>query len=86
MRREPTHAERRIWRLLRDRRLGACEFRRQESIGDYIADFVCFERKLVIELDGGQHAEKSEKSYDAKRDAWSARTDLRFCASGIMSC
>ena len=78
MRREPTEAERRMWRLLRDRRLGAFKFRRQEPIGRYIVDFVCFEQKLIIELDGGQHA---ESSYDQERDAWLASrgfTVLRF--------
>jgi very-short-patch-repair endonuclease len=67
MRREPTEAERRMWRLLRDRRLGGFKFRRQEQLGRYIVDFVCFERKLVIELDGAQHA---DSAYDAERDAW----------------
>jgi len=78
MRREPTEAERRMWRLLRDRRLGGFKFRRQEQLGRYIVDFVCFERKLVIELDGAQHA---DSAYDAKRDAWLRSRDffvLRF--------
>ncbi len=78
MRREPTEAERRMWRLLRDRRLGGFKFRRQEQLGRYIVDFVCFERKLVIELDGSQHA---ESAYDAERDAWLKSRDfvvLRF--------
>jgi len=78
MRREPTEAERRMWRLLRDRRLGGFKFRRQEQLGRYIVDFVCFERKLVIELDGSQHA---ESAYDAERDAWLRSRDfvvLRF--------
>jgi very-short-patch-repair endonuclease len=67
MRREPTEAERRLWRLLRDRRLGAFKFRRQEILGRYIVDFVCFDRRLIIELDGSQHA---ESAYDSERDAW----------------
>ena len=73
MRREPTEAERRMWRLLRDRRLGGFKFRRQEQLGRYIVDFVCFERKLVIELDGSQHA---DSAYDAERDAWLRSRDL----------
>jgi very-short-patch-repair endonuclease len=44
------------------------KFRRQESIGSYIADFVCFEKRIIIEVDGGQHAVEKEK--DATRDAW----------------
>jgi very-short-patch-repair endonuclease len=78
MRREPTEAERRMWRLLRDRRLGGFKFRRQEQLGRYIVDFVCFERKLIVELDGSQHA---ESAYDAERDAWLRSRDfsvLRF--------
>ncbi len=67
IRREPTESERRMWRLLRDRRLGSFKFRRQEQLGRYIVDFVCFERKLIVEGDGGQHA---ENAYDARRDAW----------------
>ena len=62
MRREPTEAERRMWRLLRDRHLGGFKFRRQEQLGRYIVDFVCFEQKLIVELDGSQHA---ESAYDA---------------------
>ena len=73
MRREPTEAERRMWRLLRDRRLGGFKFRRQEQLGRYIVDFVCFERKLVIELDGAQHA---DSAYDAERDAWLRSRDF----------
>ena len=78
MRREPTEAERRMWRLLRDRRLGGFKFRRQEQLGRYIVDFVCFEQKLIVELDGSQHA---ESAYDAERDAWLRSRDfivLRF--------
>jgi len=67
MRREPTEAEKRLWRLLRDRQLGAFKFRRQEPLGRYIVEFVCFERKLIVEVDGGQHA---DSAYDALRDAW----------------
>nr|WP_255556074.1 endonuclease domain-containing protein [Lysobacter sp. CJ11] len=50
-----TDAERLIWFHLRDRRMAGFKFRRQHPIGPYIADFVCFETQLVIELDGGQH-------------------------------
>ena len=53
MRRRPTAAERKLWLLLRDRRFVQYKFRRQVPIGSYIADFVCYESKLIIELDGG---------------------------------
>jgi very-short-patch-repair endonuclease len=55
MRREPTDAEAAMWRLLRDRRLSAFKFRRQVPFKNYILDFVCFEKRLVIEIDGSQH-------------------------------
>ncbi|EHQ99477.1 endonuclease domain-containing protein [Bradyrhizobium sp. WSM471] len=66
MRHEPTDAEAAMWRLLRDRRLSAYKFRRQAPIENYILDFVCFEKRLVIEIDGSQHAESQR---DAARDA-----------------
>ncbi|WP_409019772.1 endonuclease domain-containing protein [Brevundimonas vesicularis] len=66
MRREPAHYERMLWRLLRDRRLGEVKFRRQVVVGDYIADFLCFEHRLIIEADGGRH----EPGSDDERDAW----------------
>jgi len=54
-----------MWSLLRDRRLAGFKFRRQQIIGRFIVDFVCYRRKLIIELDGGQHFE--DKKYDDKR-------------------
>jgi very-short-patch-repair endonuclease len=66
MRREPTDAEAKMWRLLRDRRLSHLKFRRQAPFQNYILDFVCFEKRLVIEIDGSQHA-SSER--DAAREA-----------------
>jgi very-short-patch-repair endonuclease len=57
----------RIWLSLRDRRLGGYKFVRQETIGPYIADFVCRECKIIVELDGGQH---SENKRDRARDAF----------------
>jgi very-short-patch-repair endonuclease len=55
-----------MWRLLRDRRLSAFKFRRQVPFKNYILDFVCFEKRLVIEIDGSQHAESQS---DATREA-----------------
>jgi very-short-patch-repair endonuclease len=55
MRREPTDAESAMWRLLRDRRLAPLKFRRQVPFQNFILDFVCFERRIVIEIDGSQH-------------------------------
>jgi isoleucyl-tRNA synthetase/very-short-patch-repair endonuclease len=67
MRSEPTEAENVLWTLLRGRRFSGFKFRRQVPIGNYIADFVCYEARLVLEADGGQHG---ESRHDEKRDAW----------------
>lgn len=56
-----TDAEQKIWHHLRQRQLNNLKFRRQQIIGNYIADFVCFETKLIIEIDGGQHTEETDK-------------------------
>ena len=66
LRKNMTDAERALWRLLRDRRLAGWRFRRQESIDHYIVDFICFEARLIIEADGGEHFESEA---DRKRDA-----------------
>ena len=68
LRRKATDAERVLWKHLRMRQLGACKFRRQQPIGPYVVDFICFEQNLIIELDGGQHIDQAE--YDAKRSVW----------------
>jgi very-short-patch-repair endonuclease len=66
MRREPTDAESAMWRLLRDRRLSQYKFRRQVPFQKFILDFVCFEKRVVIEIDGGQHASSNR---DAARES-----------------
>ena len=68
LRKKSTDAERLLWKHLRMRQLGAYKFRRQHPIGNYIVDFVCLEKKLVIELDGGQHTEQA--AADTNRSAW----------------
>ncbi len=65
MRHAPAPAEEKLWWCLRNRRLGGFKFRRQYAVGRYIADFVCAEVRLVIELDGESHALRKE--YDAER-------------------
>jgi adenine-specific DNA-methyltransferase len=59
LRRNQTAAEKRLWRHLRNRGLAGHKFRRQYPIGPYIADFVCLEKYLVVEADGGQHVERA---------------------------
>jgi very-short-patch-repair endonuclease len=68
LRKDQTEAEKRLWILLKARQLEGLKFRRQAPIGNYTADFVCFEARLIIEIDGGQHA--AEDSKDLERSAW----------------
>ncbi|MEZ2297580.1 endonuclease domain-containing protein [Variovorax sp. RCC_210] len=65
LRETPTDAEALLWFHLRDRRMADFKFRRQRAIGPYFADFACLEAKLIVELDGGQHAEAV--AYDESR-------------------
>ena len=68
MRQAATEAEKRLWSILRRRQIDGCRFRRQVPIDPYIADFVCFSHRLIIEVDGGQHARQSER--DRRRTRW----------------
>jgi len=84
LRRNMTDAEHRLWKHLRAHRLEGQKFRRQQPIGPYIVDFVHFGARLVIEADGGQHAESSS---DRTRDDWLARQGflvLRFWNDDIL--
>jgi very-short-patch-repair endonuclease len=58
-----TDAERVLWQRLKAKQLDGLKFRRQEQIGRFIVDFVCFEKGIVIEADGGQHAAPSPRPY-----------------------
>lgn len=68
LRRQLTETEKTLWYHLRDRRMQGKKFRRQYPIGGYIADFICVECQLIVELDGGQHSEQT--AYDKKRALW----------------
>ncbi len=68
LRKSSTDAERLLWRHLRARQLENLKFRRQEQIGHFIVDFVCYEKSLIVEADGGQHAVEHEK--DENRTLW----------------
>ena len=70
-----TDAERKLWSVLRRRNVEGLRFRRQFPIGRYVADFVCLESRLVVEVDGGQHNERSD--YDATRDRHLAARGFR---------
>lgn len=69
MRREPTPAEAALWKLLRNRGVCGARFRRQHSIAGFIADFVCVEQMLVIEVDGDVHEQADQQAYDRERQA-----------------
>ena len=67
MRADATKAENLLWQALRNRQLARLKFKRQVPLGGYVLDFVCFEARLIVEVDGGQH---SESRRDAGRDAY----------------
>jgi adenine-specific DNA-methyltransferase len=67
LRKQHTRAEHYLWQRLKDRRFEKYKFRRQRPVGNYIVDFICLWKKLIIELDGDQHAELEQKEYDNKR-------------------
>ena len=67
LRRAMTEAERRLWQMLRSRQTQGCRFRRQVPIGRFIADFVCYEAKLIVEIDGGQHDPPTEEEASRTR-------------------
>jgi len=73
MRRAPTLNERRLWKMLRDRRLEDLKFRRQFDLGPYIVDYICLRHRLIVEADGPHH----DPAADAVRDAWLASQNFR---------
>ncbi len=85
-RKAPTLVEGHLWKILRSRRLDGLTFRRQVRIGAYIADFVAYGPKLVVEVDGGVHRFREEA--DRERDAWLTSqgfTVLRFANEVVLS-
>jgi very-short-patch-repair endonuclease len=75
LRRNDTDAEAKLWNALRARRLGGWKWKRQVPWGPYFLDFLCVEARVVVELDGGQHADQF--AYDARRTAYIERSGLR---------
>ena len=71
-----TPAERKLWTVLRMRQIHGLKFRRQEPTGPYIVDYVCYEARLIVEVDGGQHAGQTADQ-DQRRDAWLAGQGFR---------
>jgi very-short-patch-repair endonuclease len=87
LRRDVTDAERKLWRGLRSLPMDDSHFRRQAPIGPYFADFACHAKRLVIELDGGQHGDDAHVVRDMKRDAYmqaSGYRVLRFWNNDVM--
>ena len=85
LRSDATDAERALWRRLRSRSLDGHKFVRQEPIGPYTVDFICREARLVIEVDGGQHA---DNRHDVVRDQWLTNHNyriLRFWNNDVLS-
>jgi very-short-patch-repair endonuclease len=76
LRKRQTEAEKLLWWHFRSKQINGLKFRRQQPIGPFIADFVCFEKRLVIELDGGQHAVEKEK--DRQREGWFHKEGFRI--------
>ena len=86
LRTNQTDAEAKIWRLVRAKQIEGLKFRRQHPIQQYIVDFICPERKLIIELDGGQHAQAIE--YDEKRTQFlesKGYTVIRFWNNEVLT-
>jgi very-short-patch-repair endonuclease len=86
LRKNSTTAESWLWYSLRDNKLGV-KFRRQHSIGGYIADFYCQKAKLIIELDGGVHNTSEAKEYDRIRDKYFEELEykvLRFSNQEVL--
>jgi very-short-patch-repair endonuclease len=85
LRKDSTRAEALLWQGLRAKQLAGIKFRRQEPIAHFIVDFVSFEKRVIIELDGGQHAQSAVK--DGERDAILAQsgfTVLRFWNNEVL--
>ena len=86
LRKNSTRAESLLWSKLRAKQIAGVKFRRQQPIGNYIVDFVSFEKRIIIELDGGQHAKAKKK--DSKRDKLLSEngfTVLRFWNNDIFN-
>ena len=70
LRSHQTQAEKALWQILRKRQVVGYRFRRQHPIGPFIADFVCLERRVIIEADGGVHDSTTNQLADIERDQW----------------
>ena len=86
LRQKSTDAERRLWRLLRDRRFAEFKFRRQHPCGIYFLDFCCTLAKLAVELDGGGHGFPDQRARDESETGFSLNKTSKCCAFGTIKC
>jgi leucyl-tRNA synthetase len=87
-RKEPTEAENLIWQNVRDRKINNLKFRRQHPIAGFIPDFVCLEKSIIIEIDGGYHNEEEQIKFDKAREEWLKEygfTMLRFTNEEVIN-
>ena len=70
LRQKETESEQILWSWLRNNQLNGAKFRRQQPLGNYVVDFVCFDKKLIIEIDGGQHNDDQIIEQDKERTRW----------------
>jgi len=77
LRKNATDAEVKLWSILRGRRMAGFKFFRQYGVGPYVLDFYCPERRLAVEVDGGQHAEAHGLQHDAERDGYLSKQGIR---------
>ena len=77
LRKSMSDAEYKLWQELRLRQLDGMRFRRQHPIGPYIVDFVCLQKRLVVEVDGEQHTRHAQVAHDQRRDRWFAARGYR---------
>ena len=77
LRKEPTEAEKKLWRILRRHQIEKLGFRRQHPVGAYVLDFYCPALRLCIELDGGQHNDAAGMARDERRTQWLASKNIK---------
>ena len=86
LRKNLTDAEQKLWQKLRSKQIQGNKFRRQFVLGNYIVDFICLDKRLIIEVDGGQHMDNVD--YDSQRDEWLKNQNfkvIRFWNNQVLS-
>ena len=78
LRNNQTEAEKLLWSKLKRKQVSGCKFWRQYSVGRFIVDFYCPEKRLIIELDGGHHSAKEVKQYDLEREDFLIAHDMKI--------